>query len=180
MLAPDLAQKVLVVFSHGKESGPWGTKIRYLSHIAKRNGADVLSLDYQDIATPDERVAHLRGTTLPAHERLILVGSSMGGYVSTVASQTMKPQGLFLMAPALGMPGYAQQSFQPGSKEMCIVHGWQDEIIPVEHAISFAREHQCELHLLEADHRLNNVLPTVGRLFEEFLHRVMGMNFSES
>ena len=41
---------------------------------------------------------------LVPHERLILVGSSMGGYVSTVASVSLKPAGLFLMAPAFYMP----------------------------------------------------------------------------
>jgi len=78
------------------------------------------------------------------------------------------------MAPAFGMPGYAEKNIQPGAEQVCIVHGWQDEVIPVEHALSFAREHLSELHLIEADHRMNNVLPTVGRLFEDFLHRVMG------
>lgn len=171
-LAPEISPKVLVVFSHGKESGPWGTKIRYLSHIAKRNGVETLSIDYRDLNDPDQRVLRLLDTTLPAHDILILVGSSMGGYVATVASQGMKPRGLFLMAPAFGMPGYTDKNIQPGAKEVCIVHGWQDEIIPVEHALSFAREHLSELHLIEADHRLNNVLPTVGRLFEDFMHRV--------
>ncbi len=165
--------KVLVVFAHGKESGPWGSKIRYLANIARRNGAEVLSLDYRDLDNPDQRVERLLGTTLPKHDVLILVGSSMGGYVSTVASQTMKPRGLFLMAPAFGMQGYAEQVFQPGTNEICLVHGWQDEIIPVEHVIRFAREHHPDLHLIEADHRLNDVLPTLGRLFEDFLHRVI-------
>jgi len=173
MLGAETAQKVLVVFAHGKESGPWGIKIRFLAHIAKRNGAEVLSIDYSDLPDPDQRVTRLLSTPQPAHDCLILVGSSMGGYVATVASQTMRPRGLFLMAPAFGMPGYTDKNIQPGADEVCIVHGWQDEVIPVEHALSFAREHHSELHLLEADHPLNNVLPTVGRLFEDFLHRML-------
>lgn len=174
MLGSAISHKTLVVFAHGKESGPWGTKIRYLAHIAKRNGAEVLSPDYRDLADPDQRVLRLLDLPLPTYDSLILVGSSMGGYVATVASQTMKPRGLFLMAPAFGMPGYAEKKLQPGAEEVCIVHGWQDEIIPVEHALSFAREHLSELHLIEADHRLTAALPTVGRLFEDFLHRVLG------
>lgn len=174
MLGPAMPRKVLVVFANGKESGPWGTKISYLSHIARCNGAEVISPDYRDLADPDQRVMRLLGASLPAHDSLILVGSSMGGYVSTVASQAMKPRGLFLMAPAFGMPGYAAKSLQPGTDEVCIVHGWQDEIIPVEHALNFAREYRSELHLIAADHRLNTVLPTVGRLFEDFLQRVLG------
>lgn len=174
MLGPAMPANVLVVFAHGKESGPWGTKIRYLSHIAQRNGAEVMSPDYSDLLDADQRVERLCSMTLPAHDILILVGSSMGGYVSTVASQSMKPRGLFLMAPAFYMPGYAEQNLQPGTDEVCLVHGWQDEIIPVEHALRFAREHLPELHLIAGDHRLNDVLPTVGHLFEDFLHRVLG------
>lgn len=173
-LGPAIPHKVLVVFAHGKESGPWGTKIRYLSHIAQHSGAKVMSPDYRDLLDPDQRVMRLLGMNLPAHDRLILVGSSMGGYVSTVASQQLKPHGLFLMAPAFYMPGYAEQNLRPGTNEVCVVHGWQDEIIPVDHALRFAREYLPELHLIEGDHRLNNVLPTVGRLFEDFLHRVLG------
>ncbi len=171
-LAPEKPAKILVVFAHGKESGPWGSKIRHLAHIAKRYGAEVLSPDYQDIADPDQRAAHLLDMALPPHDTLILVGSSMGGYVSTVASQTIKPQGLFLMAPAFGMLGYAQQNPAIEAGKICIVHGWQDEIIPVEHSLVFAKAHQAELHLIAGDHRLNNVLPTLGKLFEDFLFRV--------
>ena len=35
--------------------------------------------------------------------RFILVGSSMGGYVSLVASGKVEPQAVFLLAPALYM-----------------------------------------------------------------------------
>jgi predicted esterase len=173
LLRPDQPKKVLVVFAHGKESGPWGIKIRHLAHIAKRHGATVLSPDYSDLADPDQRVARLLALTLPAHDELILVGSSMGGYVSTVASQTLKPRGLFLMAPAVGMPGYAVQNLLSGETEACIVHGWQDEVIPVGNAIEFAKATQAELHLIKADHRLATVLPTVGQLFEDFLFRII-------
>lgn len=173
-LGAAVPHKALVVFAHGKESGPWGTKIRYLAQIARRNGAEVISPDYRDLPDPDQRVTRLLGMTLPAHDCLILVGSSMGGYVSTLASQALKPRGLFLMAPAFGMPGYTGKNLQPGTDEVCIVHGWQDEIIPVGHALDFARAYLPELHLIAADHRLNTVLPTVGRLFEDFLQRVLG------
>jgi len=115
----------LVLFAHGKESGPWGSKIQHLAAIAQRLGAQVLSPDYGDLPDPDPdaRVARLRAMPLPAHDRLVLVDSSMGGYVSTVASQGMGAQGLFLMAPAFYMPGYAVQEPAPGTPETCMVFG---------------------------------------------------------
>ena len=173
LLRPMQHRKTLVVFAHGKESGPWGTKIRYLAHIAKRHGAEVLSPHYDDLVDPDHRVARLLALTLPPHDDLILVGSSMGGYVSVVASHTLKPRGLFLMAPAVGMPGYAVRNPLPSETMTCVVHGWQDEVIPVDNAIEFARVSGAELHLIEADHRLTTVLPAVGHIFEDFLFRAV-------
>ena len=102
-----------------------------------------------------------------------MVGSSMGGYASTVASQALKPAGLFLMAPAFYMPGYAVQDPVPTAEKVCVVFGWQDEIIPIEHGIRFAQAHRADLHVLDSDHRLNSVLSEVGALFEQFLMTLM-------
>lgn len=161
--------QTLALFAHGKESGPWGSKIRHLATIAEGLGAQVLSPDYSDLSDPDARVARLLAMPLPAHDRLVLVGSSMGGYVSTVASRTLQPSALFLMAPAFYMPGYAIQTLTPGTSRVSMVFGWHDEVIPVAHGIRFAQEHQAELHVLNSDHRLNSVLPELGVLFENFL-----------
>lgn len=168
-------QRPLVVFAHGKESGPWGSKIRHLAEIAQGLGTKVLSPDYSGIASPDERVAYLLSLELPPHSQLILVGSSMGGYVSTVASAKLNPAGLFLMAPAFGLPGYAEQNPVPKAGAICVVHGWRDEVVPVEHGIRFAAPHCAELHVLDADHRLNEVLPAVGLLFEKFMHKILAI-----
>lgn len=173
----------LVVFSHGKESGPMGTKIRALMQVAERLGADTLSVNYRehpagvvhDQDAPgeaDRRVTQLCATALPVHDQLVLVGSSMGGYVSTVASQVLPTSALFLLAPAFFLPGYAVQQPQPGTQRVDIVHGWGDAVVPVEHSIRFAQQHGCQLHLLEGDHRLNAAMQTIEHLFGQFLTRV--------
>lgn len=41
-------KNLLVVFSHGKESGPWGSKIQALAKVAERLGGDVISVDYRE------------------------------------------------------------------------------------------------------------------------------------
>lgn len=165
--------KTLVLFAHGKESGPWGSKIKHLASIAERLGAEVLSPDYSDLMDADLRVARLLALPLPTHDRLVLVGSSMGGYVSTVVSRNLKPAGLFLMAPAFYIPGYAVQDPEPVAKKTSVVFGWQDEVIPVEHGIRFAQTCRADLHVLDSDHRLNDVLAKLGVLFEQFLSEVI-------
>jgi alpha/beta superfamily hydrolase len=163
----------LVIFAHGKESGPWGSKIKHLAAIAERLGAVILSPDYSDLADPDARVERLLGLTLPAHDCLVLVGSSMGGYVSCVASAKLKPAGVFLMAPAIGIEGYGVQNLKPQVQHLSVVMGWRDEVIPVQKIIAFAQSQRAELHLLDADHRLDGALQDVGELFEQFLRKVM-------
>ena len=166
-----------IVFAHGKESGPWGTKICYLADIARRLGANVVSPDYSDLVSPEDRVARLLALPRSEHEELILAGSSMGGYVSTVASQTLKPKGLFLMAPAMYLPGYAEQRPMSGAEHTSVVFGRQDEVIPVENGIRFAAENRADLHIIEGDHRLNDQIGKVGELFEAFLRRLnVGVN----
>lgn len=162
----------LVIFAHGKESGPWGSKIRHLADIALRLGCEVASPDYSDLASPEDRVTRLRSMPLPKHTGIILVGSSMGGYVSTIASQTIKPKGLFLMAPAFYMPGYTEQEPISAAEQTCVVFGRQDEVIPVTHGIRFADTNHSELHIIEGDHRLKEQIDQLGELFKAFLHRL--------
>lgn len=162
----------LVVFSHGKESGPWGSKIRALATIATSKGFSVESVNYADLVDPELRVERLQATPLPPHGRLILVGSSMGGYVSTVCSEALKPTGLFLMAPALYLPGYRTQDPSPCAGRTSVVHGWNDDVVPVEHSIRFARRYRAALHILDADHRLNSTLASLCMIFSNFLDEI--------
>ena len=77
--------------------------------------------------------------------------------------------GLFLMAPALYMPGYEEQHPVSGARRTCVVFGWQDDVIPVENGIRYAQSERASLHLIDGDHRLNDVLTEVGSIFASFL-----------
>ena len=161
-----------VYFSHGKESGPWGSKIKRLTSIAKDQGFSVDSIDYSDLLDPDMRVKRLIKILENEKEDFILVGSSMGGYVSLVASEEVNVKGMFLLAPALFMDGYKKQTYHHNhdyNTAIEIVHGWSDNIIPPENSIKFAQNSDCSLHLITGDHRLNSSLDIVERLFSQFL-----------
>jgi len=166
----------LVCFAHGKESGPWGTKIQALAGVARRYGCAVESPDYSGVMDPAERVRMLLDLRPRAGGCLILAGSSMGGYVAAAAAESLKPQGLFLMAPAFYIDAYPLASPPPAAGEVMIVHGWNDDVIPVDHSIQYAREHGVPLHLLSGDHRLTSVLPVIEKLFEVFLRSVLERN----
>lgn len=157
-----------VIFSHGKESGPWGSKIKRLAQVAEEHGCSVESIDYTDTLDPDVRADRLVGILNEVEGDILLVGSSMGGYVSMVAAEEARVTGVFLLAPALYIPGYKQQNYT-SKVNVEIVHGWSDDIIPPENSIKFAKSADCSLHLISGDHRLNSSIEVVETLFAQFL-----------
>jgi surfactin synthase thioesterase subunit len=158
-----------VIFSHGQESGPWGSKIRSMSELAKGLGCNVDSIDYQGIADPTERVEKLGRECADITDPLILVGSSMGGHVATAAASTLGAAGLFVLAPAYFMEGYEELTPPPPAMPICIVHGWHDDIVPVENSIRYARECSATLHLVDGDHRLTDNISEINEYLERFI-----------
>jgi surfactin synthase thioesterase subunit len=161
-----------VIFSHGLESTPWGSKINHLATLCNSANCIVHSVDYQGINSPSERVEKLItyiDTELKPDDPFLLVGSSMGGYVSMVTAQSRKPQGIFLLAPALYINSYLVQEY-PTDCQVSIVHGYQDDVIPFENSLRYAKETHNTLHLIDGDHRLNDALETLSPLFMAFIH----------
>ena len=142
-----------VVFSHGKDAGPWGVKITALAGNARSEGYEVESVDYRGIDDPRERVNKLVEYCKELKGDLVLCGSSLGGYVSVAAASLLHARGVFLMAPALTMPGLPPLREKLLDCPTMIVHGWKDDIVPVEQSMEFARRHGCALHILNSDHR---------------------------
>ncbi len=158
-----------VVFSHGQESGPWGRKISALAEVARSEGYEAHSVDYRGIEEPRARVAKLVDFCKELAGDLVLVGSSMGGYVSVASASLLHARGLFLMAPALYMEGLPELRAGVLDCPTAIVHGWRDDVIPFEHSVRFAQTYHAALHVLESDHRLHNQVRVIQYLFEYFL-----------
>jgi len=161
----------LVHFMHGKESGPGGSKIVALAAVAQQHGWDTASLDYSHTTDPAARLAQLLEACAGVRGPLLLAGSSMGGWVAAEASMRLGARGVFLLAPALGIPAYPSQEPAVPAAHTEIVHGWDDEVIPCENAIHFARLRGCTLHLVQGDHRLDARIPLLRELFGAFLSR---------
>ncbi len=163
-----------VIFSHGQESGPWGTKIRAMAERARSLGCAADSIDYRGIDDPAERVAKLLRECAGVDQPLVLVGSSMGGHVATAAAGRLDAAGLFVLAPAYFMPGYEEMTPAPPDIPICIVHGWHDDIVPVDNSIRFARRCGATLHLVDGDHRLTANIAEINEYLEQFLKRISG------
>lgn len=161
-----------VIFSHGQESGPWGTKIRAMAALARDLGCEADSIDYQGIADPTERVAKLLKECADIDDQLILVGSSMGGHVATAAASQLASAGLFVLAPAYFMPGYESLTPTPPAMPICIVHGWHDDIVPVENSIRFASSCGATLHVVDGDHRLTANIDEINYYLKRFIEKI--------
>ena len=158
-------------FSHGKESGPWGTKITALADVARDAGWGVESLDYQGMDDPAQRVAKLDAWCEFQTDPYVLVGSSMGGHVAAAAANNngKTALGLFLMAPAFYMEGYEQLTPAAPACPITIVHGWDDDIVPWRNSACFAEPAKAKLVLVDAGHGLSEVLPDICDEFRQFL-----------
>ncbi|GAA0210174.1 hypothetical protein GCM10009123_16940 [Kangiella japonica] len=169
------SMKPLVIFSHGKVSGPKGNRIQALSRVCLEQGFDVESLDYRRLHT-NERVTKLNNYLMNLSRPYILVGTSMGGYVSAVAGLSNDPMGIFLISPAVYMDGYAEADLERLECPVTVVHGWQDDIVPVENVIRFAQAAKADLHVFDGGHRLREKLDETESCFAQFLRNCRKQN----
>jgi pimeloyl-ACP methyl ester carboxylesterase len=161
-----------VIFSHGLESGPWGTKILAMAEMVRELGCAADSVDYRGLADPSARVERLVAACRDLHDTLILVGSSMGGHVATAAAARVSAAGVFVLAPAWYMPGYEELTPVPPAVPLGIVHGWRDAVVPVDNSIRYARTCRAELHLVDGDHRLTENIDEINYYLRRFIEKI--------
>ncbi|MBT3317448.1 alpha/beta hydrolase [bacterium] len=159
-----------VIFAHGKLSTPKSGKVKHLASIARDYGHRVLVPDYTETLDPDRRLQMLcKMIENEQTDDLILAGSSMGGFIATVAATRFKVRGLFLLAPALYRPHYPQYEYDVLADSVTVVHGWFDEVAPPESSIKFASTGNYPLHMLADGHSLSNSLGLIGGYFRLML-----------
>lgn len=157
------------VFSHGQESGPWGTKIKAMAGLVESLGLKAISVDYQGISDPTERVQKLMDECAEVDDGIVLIGSSMGGHVATAAAEAVVAAGIFVLAPAYYMQGYEDLTPEPPQMPITIVHGWHDDVVPVDNSIRFARSCAATLHIVNGDHRLTANIDEINDYLRLFL-----------
>jgi len=170
--------KPFIVLSHGLDSGPDATKVSAMAKVADEFGLRHVRPDFRDLDASrdvrriDERIARVV-QQVPAGAPAILAGSSMGAFSSGLASLDVACIGLFLIALPLRIPDYARQ-FDAARVPTALVHGWDDELCPVDDAIAFARARGDAITLLRDDHRLSAHVDFVAQQFGLFLKGLCG------
>ncbi len=165
------------ILSHGLESGPQATKVTALGAAAEALGWTSERPDYLDcdraqgkgrFGDVDARIARLRERALAAQRPLVLAGSSMGAFVSARVSLEVPCAGLFLLAPPPWLEGYPHV-LDAARVPTCIVHGWDDELIPAQGVIDWARSRRDRLLLVHDSHRLAEHVAFCAQRFGDFL-----------
>jgi pimeloyl-ACP methyl ester carboxylesterase len=157
-----------VVFAHGMESSPAGTKAAYLRKRFQARTPDLGSLGLE---------AQVRAVSaLIGEERAVLVGSSLGALTALGVAQERRARiaHLVLLAPAVGRfdaSRFAEaEKKRPGLyRELCafaelsipeeipatIMHGLEDELIDPDAVVALAaRSPSARLLLVHDDHSL--------------------------
>jgi len=141
-----------ILFCHGLESGPNGSK--YQALVAA--GFDVVAPDFREKCLA-ERVSIL---TPLLEDGMIVVGSSYGGLTAVLAAMRASCQlrGMVLCAPALERQ--EAPNLCPGelraTAPTVIVHGTQDDIVPIDGSRRFAQISGATLIETDDGHRLSN------------------------
>lgn len=166
----------LAILSHGLESGPDASKVTALARAAEAAGWRSVRPDYlefdrgRDEAAVARRIAHLLTHVEPGVP-LVLAGSSLGAFISALASLQATTVGLFLIAPPPFMQWYSQP-LAAANVPTTIVHGWNDELIPVDPVLEFARARLARVHLVDDSHRLSAHVEQCAEWFGQFLREL--------
>ena len=160
-----------VVFCHGLEGSPQGTKVRTI----RAAGIDIVAPDFQGQVLA-ERIETLQGVLaeLDPETPILLAGSSYGGAVAAwTAMHTPHPLlGLLLLAPAIHYaepPIPSAEAYRPIPLRTVIIHGRQDTVVPLSASEAYAaRAPHVELIPVEDGHRLVESLDRIVRTIQEW------------
>lgn len=156
-----------IILSHGSDSGPGAIKV---STLAAQAGSLGWRTERPDFGVDDAagyaaavalRVARLRAVIVACDAPPVLVGSSMGAFTSALVSLEVPVAALFLLATPPAIPDCPQALDLRAGVPTLLIHGWRDELCPVEGVQAFAARRRLPLLLLDDDHRLLASMDTI-------------------
>lgn len=149
-----------ILFLHGLESGPHGSKYQALKSVF----GEVLAPDCSGIQDERERLKIIRRETANISGPFLVVGSSMGGLMALLLQQAEpdKVAGMVLCAPAIHRPAAKTLNFET-LPPTTVIHGTGDDVVPFAVSQVFGER----LIPVDDDHRLSNSLAEIVRRVRE-------------
>ena len=167
-----------IILSHGSDSSPDATKVGALAALAESLGWHTQRPDYASddarghAGSVAPRIARLRATIESLEEPPLLVGSSMGAFVSGLVSLDVPVAGLLLLATPGEIPGYARAFDLRPAVPTLLIHGWRDEVCPLAGVQAFAAQRRLPLLVLDDDHRLGASMDAIAAQFRLMLDQL--------
>ncbi len=167
-----------IILSHGSDSSPDATKVSALAAQAESQGWHTQRPDYRTddarghAGSVAPRIARLRATIEALDAPPLLVGSSMGAFVSGLVSLDVPVAGLLLLATPSGIPGYARAFDLRREVPTLLIHGWRDDVCPLAGVQAFAAQRRLPLLVLDDDHRLTASMDVIAVQFRTMLDRL--------
>lgn len=167
-----------IILSHGSDSSPDATKVSALAALAESLGWRTQRPDYREddafgyAGSVPRRLARLRAAVAACSTPPVLVGSSMGAFVSGLASLEAPVAGLFLLATPEAIPGCEAAFDLRMDVPTLLIHGWRDELCPLDAVYAFAGRRRLSLLVLDDDHRLSASVDAIMAQFRLFLERL--------
>jgi predicted alpha/beta-hydrolase family hydrolase len=174
----ETAMRGQIILSHGSDSGPDATKVSALAALAESLGWRTQRPDYGvddargHAGSVAPRIARLRATIEALDTPPLLVGSSMGAFVSGLVSLDVPVAGLLLLATPSEIPGYARPFDLRPEVPTMLIHGWRDEVCPLGGVQAFAAKRRLPLLLLDDDHRLGSSMAMIATQFRSMLDQL--------
>lgn len=162
------------ILSHGLDSSPEATKVSALARVAEAMGWSTERPDYSDIDARGDirevsaRLERLVDRANAASQPLVLAGSSMGAFISALATLEVECVGLFLMAPPVVLEDFPQ-SLDAELLPTTVIHGWDDELIPAGDVVRWAQVRNDRLIMVDDSHRLERHVDFCAEEFGRFL-----------
>ena len=151
--------KNTLVFIHGLESTAQGTKAQYFRKLFPQMIIEDYTGDFQ------KRMQKLN-SLLGGLDNLILVGSSFGGLMAAWFALENEPRvkKLILLAPALILEGFENAANRKLQIPVILYHGIKDDVVNPDKVKKIAEKTfaRLEYHLVDDDHPLSNVFPTIN------------------
>jgi predicted alpha/beta-hydrolase family hydrolase len=178
LYALESAMRGPIILSHGSDSGPDATKVSVLAALAESLGWRTQRPDYRaddalgHAGSVAPRIARLHAAIAACEAPPVLVGSSMGAFVSGLASLEAPVAGLFLLATPETIPGYEVAFDLREDVPTLLIHGWRDEVCPLDEVYASAGRRQLPLLVLDDDHRLGASVDRIAHQFRLFLEQL--------
>jgi predicted esterase YcpF (UPF0227 family) len=174
-----------IYYIHGYLSSPDGTKAQLLQRFLDAYPITYRSVPAEQLVIKDclKEIAR----TIQSDNEPCLIGSSLGGLLAAETALHHDIHTCILLNPAIippyvdvskiqDMPQRILQEMKDESlftkkidSRLIILLGTEDEVVPNEWGISFAKSQEAEIHFYHDDHRFSRYMDQIPSIVQELL-----------